>query len=278
MTAYDSENNALYYFDNATNGSLYVYFIDEKSSEEVCEVSELLPSDDNNAILYGFVTNPYTEDVYLCGYEGAYEGMWLLNLSVESEEVHEFPNYRLSISDNIFFVSEDTFYYCQKYGASGKIVDISDSSETDVSLIPDYEINGVDVGDYRIDYLFEYGDCFYGIVKYGTDFYSVLKLTNLYDCEYEELGTLKADNADSDDLDYTGFYFTDNTLYYKDENNNIYTVNLDDFSTDIQTESSLFEKNSKDFLSSKCSDLAVTKNGDIITYDSSDNQLKIIEK
>lgn len=255
---YDSNENAVYYV--ADNADIHKYNLSDKSDNIILSLKDIedkLTGDSSNGnslinkdnVFYefgadGVVFNKYSGKVYAIVY-GINSYKYSFIYDIENDNIIEYKVHNIP---TLSFINEDEFWiplsgYCNLSNGDYNYVNSLSSRNF-----------------YRI---VDINDNYYAVMSDGN----VRKFSNVYMAKSDELFSLKMSGADE----------KDNTLYYKDWENNVYKIDLDNLTEEIYISVDDIFQNGKQFLGSgQCSGFCITNDGGFITYDKSDNKLKYV--
>lgn len=266
---YDSNENAIYYVTDT--GDLYKYDISDKTNNVFLTCSEISEkifdaatkqdtsfkdSTNSDISLFGtdgVVFNKYTGSVFIFAHgDSYYNGSHNRDLriyDVKNDNAIKFVKY--GGIPTLSFIDEEEFYVP---------TDIYD--KWTYYNMTNGDINQFEV--YRAFYkIIDINDYYYAIFENGN----FAKISNVYNAEYEEPILLS--------LYFSGADAKDNTFYYKDSENNVYTVNLENATQEIYISADQIYQTGKSFLGNgECTGLYITNDGGFVTYDKSDGKIK----
>lgn len=278
---YDSNENALYYIQRpnelrkysfADKSDIVVITIDniiDKLKAALPQDSKMISDKENDSDFFsmcGVEINRYTGDKYALIYAEVQEIQYYG--SVYYYFIYDIQNAKLIGGNNddittMFFINENEYF--RPFGQWWKHYFLdSDKSEEMSTPLSQYDVYNADASVYRV---LDINDNYY-LLSHNGDF---KKFENIY--------TLKWDRADGVifNIKMTGAYLKDNMLYYKDDNNNVYKVDVEIPAEEPYITVDQIFQNGKQFIGDgECTGLYITNDGGFVTYDQSDNKIKYV--
>ncbi|MCM1330324.1 MAG: hypothetical protein NC253_12900 [Ruminococcus sp.] len=263
LITYDSSENSIYYLTETED--VHKYNLSDKSDTIILTLDGIvekiiggssnvnsLTSDGSDDIskfgIDGVIFNQYTNKVYVLAHGYTYTH-GLCFYDVKTENITKFVNH--NGIRNLSFINENEFFVPNPAYNTWSHYDFSTCDSKRITVTANF---------YRI---VDINDNYYAIMTNG----GVKKFSNVYNAEYNEIFS----------FEFSGTDVKDNTLYYKDWENNVYKTDLDNLTKEIYISVDDIFQNGKEFLGSgQCTGLYMTNDGGFITYDKSDSKLKYV--
>lgn len=266
---YVSDTNMMYYLN--ASGDLHEYNLASQSDNVIVTGEDVIKKvtgtsanslTDNKKYsgleINGVAYNSYNKKIYLFGYGyiSGYPYAWVYEV--------ESGTYVWSTTNNnsfwsLMFLDEGEFVagragrtgWCVGNFTSGKIMDYSAIDQ----LYDIFEVDGY----------------FYGY-EYRYETLEFVGIENIYmERSTHRLFTKKADAF--------GVSVKNNTVYYKDGENNVFIFNMTNLTEEEYISSDMIVQNGRSFLSEdSCTGVFITNDGGFITYDNSDGKIKYVSK
>lgn len=299
MSAYDAKNQKFYFFKNTDMDYLYVYDLKTNKTSTVYSYKKLKytlfgDTDRSDSILsnnyvddydlFGITCNDYSGDIYIYG--GSWKNSTLCLYNLTQKKKYSLSA-KISYNDSIYysgvynektlfyriqFIDKNSFLFKDRLNKDGKSTEYAHYNR----------IYNLKTGE---NHLCGYSNMYARIFMHKENYYAIkdtklYNLGNIYDPKDELITTLPA-NWDSM-YEYhvgCGFDYYKNNLYFKDSNNDIYKINLDDFTQKLYVSSEDIEETSKSFLEKdKCYGLNILDDDHFIVYDISDGRIKLVTR
>lgn len=266
---YDKDTNVLYYLSDS--GDLYEYIFSNKSDNLVIKSEEIIKGikddydgfslDDDDITIKGVVYNTYNNKVYIYGIlKPLYTpDTWIYE--AESGEICRFQN----DVGSIYFFNKDEFVATtsQGHGSGWYIVNFTDSESK--------EWHSIETDGKVLTQVFETNDYYYCITaNYSSSQFDFYEIKNINSSNSNNKIFSKNDSA-------YGIDVKDNEFYFKDSQNNILKISLNDMSEEEYISIHQVYQTGKSYLSTdSCSGLYLTNDGSFITYDTVDGKIKYV--
>lgn len=299
MSAYDYKAQKLYYFSDVNMTDLYVYNVktQKRSSISMDSIRKKMfgePSPSNSLIqnkikdyqLYGLVYNDYTNEIYVYGGTQSGRKLYIYNLSKKTiktinAQLFDYSNTSAKtivhfnnkvVLHGLQFIDKDLLFFSARYYTDryNVIYDIKKERITNTEFVK-----------FNDSQIFYTNNKFYKILTsmYKKELYST---TNIYDPDFK----LEADlNQNSNHTEIQteyfnfGFDFHNGTLYFKDEYNDFYKINVKKLTKDLWISADDIENTGRNFLSEGyCGAIKVLDNDHVLVHDDSDGKLKMISR
>lgn len=265
---YDKDTNVLYYLSDL--GDLYEYNFSNKSDNLVLNNEEIIKGikndydgfslDDNAITIKGVVYNTYNQKVYVYGIlKPLYTAdTWIYE--IESGEICRFQN----DIGSVYFLNKDEFVATtsQGHGSGWYTVNFTDRESK--------EWHDIEADGKVLTEIFETNDYYYCITaNYSSSQFDFYEIKNINLSNSSKIFS-RNDSA-------YGIYVKGNEFYFKDSQNNILKISLNDLSEEEYISINQVYQTGKSFLSeNSCSGLYLTNDGSFITYDTVDGKIKYV--
>lgn len=264
---YDKYTNVLYYLSDS--GDLHEYIFSNKSDNLVLKSEEIIKGikddyngfslDDDTITIKGVVYNTYNNNVYIYGIlKPLYTAdTWIYE--VESGKICRFQDDVVSV----YFLNKDEFVATtsQGHGSGWYTVNFTDRESK--------EWHSIETDGKVLTEILETNDYYYCIAaNYSSSQFDLYEIKNINLSNSNNKIFSRNDSAYG--IDVKG-----NEFYFKDSQNNILKISLNDLSEEENISINQVYQTGKSFLSKdSCSGLYLTNNGSFITYETVDGKIK----